>query len=147
MSAAPFNPPLDLPLWADVLASTLLVAGAAFALLGSWALARWQDFYKRLHGPSKAATLGVGCMLLASMLCAALQGTGSGHELWIALFLAVTTPVSAHLLVLAALKLDPPPQALHPPQPQPLPPPPGAAHAAETESPPPTAPAGAAAPG
>ena len=125
MSAAP------LPLWADLLVSLLLVVGTAAVLLGSWALARWGDFFKRLHGPSKATTLGVGCMLAASALFAAVQGAASGRELVLALFLALTAPVSAQLLVWAALKRDgrlpvPPPQ-------------PDAVPAAETESPPPPA--------
>ena len=128
---------IHLPLWADILATALLLVGAAFALLGSWALAFWSDFYKRLHGPSKASTLGVGCLLLASALCAALQGAASGHELWVALFLAVTAPVSAQLLMQAALRLDP---AQRPPLPHATP-------AAETESPPPPGSGSAAAPG
>ena len=120
MSTAP------LPLWADLLVSLLLVVGTAAVLL-----ARWGDFFKRLHGPSKATTLGVGCMLAASALFAAVQGAASGRELVLALFLALTAPVSAQLLVWAALKRDgrlpaPPPQ-------------PDAVPAAETESPPPPA--------
>ncbi|MBP8145219.1 Na+/H+ antiporter subunit G [Pseudorhodoferax sp.] len=88
----------------DILMLVLLVTGAGFALLGSWALARLNDFFKRLHGPSKATTLGVGCVLLASMLGFMRWGQGSGHELLIAFFLFLTAPVSAHLLVKAALK-------------------------------------------
>jgi multicomponent K+:H+ antiporter subunit G len=112
-----------LPLWADALVALLLVVGAAFALIGSWALAKWGDFYKRLHGPSKAGTLGVGCVLAASALSFGLQGQASLHELLVTLFLMLTAPVSAHLLVQAALKLDglrpPPPPAAAPPEPAP----------------------------
>lgn len=88
----------------ELLIAVLLLVGAGFALVGSWGLAKLQDFFKRLHGPSKATTLGVGCVLIASMLWFALQGRGSGHELLITLFLFLTAPVSAHLLVKAALK-------------------------------------------
>ncbi|MFN7695771.1 MAG: Na+/H+ antiporter subunit G [Burkholderiales bacterium] len=91
----------------EILIAVLLVVGAGFALVGSWGLAKLQDFYKRLHGPSKATTLGVGCVLLASMLWFGLMGRASGHELLITLFLFLTAPVSAHLLVKAALKLRP----------------------------------------
>lgn len=87
--------------------AALLVIGVLFALIGSWGLAKFGDFFKRLHGPSKATTLGVGCVLLASMLWLASQGRASGHELLIALFLFLTAPVSAHLLVKAAMKLAP----------------------------------------
>ena len=98
---------IHLPLWADILATTLLLVGAAFALLGSWALAFWSDFYKRLHGPSKASTLGVGCLLLAAALVSFWQGQASGREWLILVFLFITAPVSAHVLVKAALKLRP----------------------------------------
>lgn len=80
----------------------LLVAGAAFAFLGSLGLARFPDFYMRLHGPSKATTLGIGCLLVASLLYFGVQGDWSLHELAISVFIAITTPVSAHLLARAA---------------------------------------------
>ena len=97
----------NLPLWADALAAALLVIGAAFALIGSIGLARLSDFFKRLHGPSKATTLGVGCVLLASALVAAVAGKPILHEALIAVFLFLTAPVSAHLLVQLALKHAP----------------------------------------
>jgi multicomponent K+:H+ antiporter subunit G len=96
-----------LPLWVDALAAALIVAGAAFALIGSIGLARFGDFYKRVHGPTKAVTLGVGCVLIASMLAFSFAtGRASLHELLITLFVFLTAPISAHLLVKAALKLD-----------------------------------------
>ena len=91
----------------EILMAALLVLGAGFALVGSWGLARLHDFFKRLHGPSKATTLGVGCVLIASGLWFASRGQLSWHELLITLFLFLTAPVSAHLLIKAALKLDP----------------------------------------
>lgn len=97
----------DLPLVLDLLISALLVTGAAFALVGSWGLAKLGEFLKRLHGPTKAVTLGVGCVLIASMLWFAAHGAPSTHELLITLFVFMTAPVSAHLLVKAALHLDP----------------------------------------
>ncbi len=105
----------QLPLWLDLLLAALLVTGAAFALVGSWGLAKLSQFLLRLHGPTKASTLGVGCVLIASMLYFTLrQGEPSLHELLITLFLFLTAPVSAHLLVKAALHLDP---SLRPPPP------------------------------
>jgi len=108
-----------LPVWAEWLVAALLVVGAAFALVGSWGLAKLSDTLKRLHGPSKASTLGVGCLLAASALAFGLRGQGSGHELLIALFIFITAPVSAHLVVKAAMRLDP---SLRPPPPAPEPP-------------------------
>jgi len=106
----------QLPFWLDVAITALVVAGCGFALVGSWGLAKLSDFFRRLHGPSKATTLGVGCVLIASMLAFSYVGPWSGHELLITLFLFLTAPVSAHLLVKAAIKTlpggapqDPPP--------------------------------------
>jgi multicomponent K+:H+ antiporter subunit G len=114
-----------LPLWLDVLLALLVAVGTAFALVGSWGLAKLSDLYKRLHCPTKATTLGVGCVLIASALWFSFQrDTPSLHEFLITLFLFITAPVSAHLLVKAALKLGPreqlpPPAPPHSPQLQP----------------------------
>lgn len=91
----------------EILVCALLLGGGAFSLVGSWGLAKLGDFFKRLHGPTKASTLGVGGVLLASMLWQAMQGTPSLRELLITLFLFLTAPVSAHLLAKAAMALDP----------------------------------------
>jgi multicomponent K+:H+ antiporter subunit G len=103
------NPVLHtLPAWLDALLAALVLIGTAFALIGSWGLARLSDFFKRLHGPTKATTLGVGCVLIASGLWFSFAtGQPSLHELLITLFLFMTAPVSAQLLVKAALRLDP----------------------------------------
>lgn len=89
----------------EVLVSAFLLLGAGFALIGSWGLAKLPDFYTRLHGPSKASTLGVGGVLIASVVHFAGRGSFSLHEVLITLFLFISTPVSAHLLAKAALHL------------------------------------------
>ena len=62
------------------------------------------DFFTRLHGPTKATTLGVGAMVLASAVYfTATQEGASLHEIAVMLFLFITAPVSAHLLAKAAL--------------------------------------------
>lgn len=115
----------DLPRWLDLLLTALIAVGAAFALIGSWGLAKLSDFIKRLHGPTKATTLGVGCALIASAIYFSVhEGSASLHEFLITLFLFLTAPVSAHLLIKAALELDP---SLRPP-------PPGAAAADATDN-------------
>ena len=96
----------DLPLWADALVASLLVAAAGFAFVGSLGLAKLSDFFSRLHGPTKAATLGVGGVLLASMIHFGVRdGAVSLHEVLIAVFVFLTAPVSGHLLAKAALHL------------------------------------------
>lgn len=90
----------------EILVSIALLTGAAFALVGSWGLAKLPDFYTRLHGPSKASTMGVGGMLIGSMIYFGFhEGEPSMHEWLITLFLFISTPVSAHMLSKAALHL------------------------------------------
>jgi multicomponent K+:H+ antiporter subunit G len=86
----------------EAIVAFLVVAGSVFTLLGSLGLARFPDFYMRLHGPSKATTLGISCLLGAALLHFAQRGTLSFHEVLFGLFVALTTPVSAHLLARAA---------------------------------------------
>ena len=85
--------------------AALIVLGALFVLLGSIGLARLPDFLTRLHGPTKATTLGVGALLLASAIFFSTRAGGaiSLHELAILFFLFITAPVTAHLLAKAAL--------------------------------------------
>ena len=52
----------------EFLVAAFILLGAAFALIGSIGLARLPDFYLRLHGPTKASTLGVGGMIMAALL-------------------------------------------------------------------------------
>jgi multicomponent K+:H+ antiporter subunit G len=88
----------------DLLLSVVILVGAAFTLIGSLGLAILPDFFTRLHGPTKATTLGVGSLLLASAVYFSTRGEGlSLHEILISLFLFITAPVSAHLLAKAAL--------------------------------------------
>lgn len=94
-------------LWLDLVLSSLVITGVFFALVGSIGLVKLSDFMKRLHGPTKASTLGVGCLLIASMIYFAVTGEASLHELLISLFIFMTAPISAHLLVKAALRADP----------------------------------------
>jgi multicomponent K+:H+ antiporter subunit G len=90
----------------EFVVSFFLLIGAFFTLVGAIGLARLPDFYMRLHGPTKATTLGVGGTLTASMLFFSGAEQLSVHELLITLFLFVTAPVSANLLAKAALKLQ-----------------------------------------
>ena len=96
----------------ETIVAVLVLIGAGFALLGSIGLARFPDLLTRLHGPSKATTLGIGSLLLASMVCVSAEGTLSLHELVITLFLVITTPVGAQFIARAAMRRDavPPPR-------------------------------------
>ena len=82
----------------------LVIAGTLFVLLGSVALVKLPDFYTRLHGPTKATTLGLGSLVLASMLFFnGIQQQLSLQQLLIALFLFISAPVTAYMLIKVAL--------------------------------------------
>jgi multicomponent K+:H+ antiporter subunit G len=88
----------------NILAVVCLLTGGFFLFVGSVGLAKLPDFYTRLHAPTKATTLGVGAVLLGSMLLTSMRDGGiSIHELVISLFLFITAPVSAHMMAKAAL--------------------------------------------
>ena len=89
---------------AEIVVSVSLIIGAFFALVGSIGLVRLPDFFSRLHGPTKATTLGVGGMLIASAVYFSFATDSiSLHEILISVFLFMTAPVSAHMLAKAAL--------------------------------------------
>lgn len=91
----------------QLLVAALLVIGGGFALVGAYALVRLPDAMTRLHGPTKAATLGVGAVLIASMLYFwGVRGVPSWHELLITLFLFVTAPVTGFFLAKANMYLS-----------------------------------------
>jgi multicomponent K+:H+ antiporter subunit G len=100
---------MEADMWNEWLIAFFLVGGSTFALIGSIGLMRLPDFFSRLHGPTKATTLGVGGTLVASALYFSMYGDSvSMHELLIMLFLFITAPVSAHLMAKAALHLQGP---------------------------------------
>jgi len=97
----------DVPWWAVVPAAALLVTGGLLTLIGSLGFLRLPDFCTRMHGPAMGTTLGTGCVLIASMLVSsALAGRPLLHELLITLFIVLTSPMTAMLLVRAAVYRD-----------------------------------------
>jgi len=92
--------------FAEYIISALLVLGGAFTLIGAIGLARLPDFYTRLHGPTKATTLGVGAIMLSSVVYFSSHGQGLGiSEILITVFLLMTAPVSANMLAKAAMHI------------------------------------------
>lgn len=84
---------------AEILIAALIVVGAGFVLIGSWGLVRLPSTMERLHGPTKATTLGLGSLLVASMLFFQVRlGVWTAHELLISLFLFITAPISANMI-------------------------------------------------
>lgn len=97
----------DLPVWAALLISFLVLLGAGFTLVGAIGLLRLKTFYERMHAPTLGATWGAAGILLGSIVFfSALQLRPVLHEVLIAIFVTVTTPVTLMLLARAALYRD-----------------------------------------
>lgn len=97
----------DLPAWAAIATGLLLLLGAGLALTGCLGLLRLRSFYDRMHAPTLGSTLGIGSILIASMLFFSVRETRLVvHEVLIGLFMVVTTPVTLVLLARAALYRD-----------------------------------------
>ncbi len=102
----------ELPAWAALIAAVLLILGGLITAIGSLGLLRLPSFFARMHGPSMGSTLGLGSVLLASMLLASVRdGRPVVHEVLITIFVITTAPITAMLLMNAAVKRpkDPPP--------------------------------------
>lgn len=93
-----------LPLWAEILASLLLMAGGLLTLIGCLGLWRFKSFYQRLHGPTLGATMGMLFIVLASTLVFSTANEGPAlPEALIAIFLTMTAPATTLMLARAAL--------------------------------------------
>jgi multicomponent K+:H+ antiporter subunit G len=96
-----------LPAWAALMTALLVLVGAAVTLIGSLGLLRLGNFYARVHAPTLGTTLGVGSILAGSALCfSVLEARPVVHEILIAVFVTLTTPVTLMLVVRAALYRD-----------------------------------------
>lgn len=85
----------------EIASAILLCSGLAFLLLASIGILRMPDVFMRASSSTKAATLGVGCVLLAAAVhFAELRVTT--RALAAIAFLFLTAPVAAHMIVRAA---------------------------------------------
>ncbi len=80
------------------LAAICLLIGAAFTLVGAIGLIKLDDAMKRLHAPTKVGTMGIGALLLGSIIVSFARGGSSIHELLIMAFLFATAPISANFI-------------------------------------------------
>lgn len=94
----------SLPLWLDITVSVLVLAGAVIALLGSFGLVRLKTYFERVHAPAIIATMACWCVMHATLLYFFVVADSQGvHALLIALFVAITVPVTNVFLMRAAL--------------------------------------------
>jgi len=97
----------QLPDWAALVVSLLLIVGASIVLIGALGLLRLRTFYQRIHGPAITVTIGAGSLLLASMLYFTVaQSRPVVHEVIITLFVLLTAPVVSMMIMRAAVYRD-----------------------------------------
>ncbi len=89
---------------AEIIVSFLLLLGGSFILIGSIGLIRMPDFFMRLHGPTKATTLGMAGILIASIVYFSfIVEQPSVKEILITIFLLITAPISGYMLIKSAI--------------------------------------------
>jgi multicomponent Na+:H+ antiporter subunit G len=82
------------------LASALILAGAAFSLLGAVGVLRLPDCYTRMHAASKAGALGA--VLILAGVAAGSKGAVALEAVFALLVLLGTAPLAAHAVSRAA---------------------------------------------
>lgn len=93
-----------IPLWVEILTAIFVLAGAFVALLGASGVLRLKSFFARVHAPAIVTTVGIWCILLATLFFFTGQtGRLPINTLLIGLFISVTTPVTTIFLMRAAL--------------------------------------------
>ncbi|HLR13385.1 MAG TPA: monovalent cation/H(+) antiporter subunit G [Burkholderiaceae bacterium] len=94
-----------LPWWIAIPSAALLVLGGIVTLTGALGLLRLPNFYSRMHAPTMGNTLGVFCVLVASMLLASfVEQKVVLHQILITILLVIVSPVTAVLLMRAAIR-------------------------------------------
>jgi multicomponent Na+:H+ antiporter subunit G len=81
--------------------TALMITGGAFLLLAAIGIIRMPDLYSRIQAATKAATLGVGCIILALAIHFVDLGI-TVRALLVIAFLFLTQPVAAHMIGRAA---------------------------------------------
>ncbi|UWQ14223.1 monovalent cation/H(+) antiporter subunit G [Aliiroseovarius sp. M344] len=75
-----------------------LLIGSGFVAVGVIGLLKFNDPMTRLHAPTKVGTVGIGMLLMASLIHSFVLGDTSLHELLTMAFLFVTAPISANFI-------------------------------------------------
>ncbi|MGV9009753.1 monovalent cation/H(+) antiporter subunit G [Brevundimonas sp.] len=97
----------DIPLPIAIVISVCLLGGALMALVGAIGLLRLKTFYQRVHAPTLGSSMGMLLIMTSSILYFSVSRSAPVfHEILIAIFLTLTTPISLMLIVRAALARD-----------------------------------------
>lgn len=91
----------------DILIGLFATVGSLFVLVAAIGILKMPDFYTRLSVTVKAATLGIGCILLATAFYF-YDFSVTSKVLAIIFFLFITAPVAGHMISRAAYFSDTP---------------------------------------
>jgi multicomponent K+:H+ antiporter subunit G len=101
------NGAAEIPLPIALAIALSLLSGAFLTLAGAIGLITFRTFYQRVHSPTLGSSMGMFLILVSSILFFSVsRGRPVFHELLIAVFLTLTTPISLMLVVRAALFRD-----------------------------------------
>jgi multicomponent Na+:H+ antiporter subunit G len=87
----------------DAITIALMLIGAVFILVAGVGIVRLPDFYMRISATTKAATFGVGSLLLAAALHFDDLAIAS-RAISVVVFVLCTAPVAAHMIGRAAYR-------------------------------------------
>lgn len=97
----------QLPFWLNAIISLFIVLSGIITLVGTLGLVRLRHFYSRMHAPTLGNTLGVFCLLVACSLVASFHAKQLLiYPFIITVLLIITSPVTAILLMRAAIKRE-----------------------------------------
>lgn len=91
----------------EIMLGLIMLLGGAFCLIAALGVVRMPDVYVRMHASTKAGTLGVGLIGVATAALVA-EGGFVVKALVVVSFMILTAPVGAHLLGRAAFKAGTP---------------------------------------
>lgn len=81
----------------DIIVAIIITIGALFVLLAAIGLVRMPDTYLRISASTKAATLGIGLIMLSAAIYFESLAITT-EALVIVLFIFLTAPIGAHLI-------------------------------------------------
>ena len=85
----------------EVISDIFLVTGAIFVFIAALGIVRLPDLFTRMQAATKAATMGVGCVIVAVAVHFGSAGVSARAAL-IVVFGFMTAPVAAHMIGRAA---------------------------------------------
>lgn len=85
----------------DVISGVLILIGASFVFMAGLGVLRMPDLFTRMQAATKAATLGLGCLLVGVAVHFGLSGVTT-RAILVILFGFLTAPVAAHMIGRAA---------------------------------------------